>query len=239
MTSRAMPSLALLAGGLATRLHPLTKSLPKSLVEIAGEPFIAHQLRLLKRQNIENIIICGGFGADQIQAYVGNGENFGVNVSYSLDGEFLLGTGGAIKKALPLLGEHFFVMYGDSYLNADFKPIYNAFQRAKKSLALMTIYRNESGSAESNIIYRNGRIMDYSKQHLTPEMNYIDYGLGLFSALAFDAWKVIDIFDLSDVYQRLLIQDQLAGCEVHKRYYEIGSLQGIKETCDLFTEEYK
>jgi NDP-sugar pyrophosphorylase family protein len=126
--SERRPALALLAGGLATRLRPATITTPKSMIEVAGEPFIAHQLRLLVRQGISELVICVGHLGEQIEAYVGDGGTFGCNVRYSFDGDRLLGTGGALRKALPLLGDRFFVMYGDSYLPTPFAPIQQAFR---------------------------------------------------------------------------------------------------------------
>src|SRR5580698_9728890 len=123
----ALPSLALLAGGLAKRMRPLTESVPKSLLEVDGEPFLAHQLRLLAEQGVKDIVVCCGHLGEQIESFAGDGSRFGCRVRYSYDGDALLGTGGALRRALPLLGESFFVMYGDSYLLADPARAWKAF----------------------------------------------------------------------------------------------------------------
>ena len=126
-------SIVILAGGLATRLRPITSTIPKSLLEINGKPFIDYQLELLRKQNITNVIICAGFMGEEIRKYVGDGDKYGLKISYSFDGDKLLGTGGAIKKVLNLVKGAFFVMYGDSYLNIDFNPINQYFNKFDKS----------------------------------------------------------------------------------------------------------
>ena len=115
--SSDMPPIAILAGGLATRLRPLTTGIPKSMVEVAGAPFIEHQLRLLVREGFKAIVLCTGHLGDQIESFVGNGSRFGCSVQYSKDGSTPLGTGGALLRAAPLLGTSFMVTYGDSYLD--------------------------------------------------------------------------------------------------------------------------
>ncbi len=224
-----MPPLALLAGGLATRLRPLTETFPKSLIEVAGEPFIAHQLRLLQTQGIENVVICAGFLAEKIQNFVGNGAKFGLSVKYSIDGEPLLGTGGAIFKALPLLDNEFFIMYGDSYLTTDFGLVLDAF-RSKDRSALMTVFRNNGQWDTSNIEFEAGKIKRYDKKNLSAHMKYIDYGLGIVKRDAFIGYTEGQPFDLSSFYQKLLSQGQVTGFEVHTRFYETGSVSGIAET---------
>src|SRR5256885_1377328 len=104
-----MPPLALLAGGLATRLGDLTRQVPKAMLTVAGEPFIAHQLLLLRRERVPRVVICAGYLAEQVQDYVGDGSKFGVPVSYKVDGPKLLGTGGALRAALAELGDEFLV----------------------------------------------------------------------------------------------------------------------------------
>jgi NDP-sugar pyrophosphorylase family protein len=227
--SERLPTLALLAGGLATRLRPRTLKLPKSMIEVAGRPFIAHQLRLLAGQGIRDIVVCAGYMGDQIEAYIADGTGFGCRVRYSFDGDKLLGTGGALRHALPLLSEQFFVMYGDSYLPTPFVlPLY-AFQRAKLP-ALMTVFRNAGRWDTSNVEFVDGEIRRYDKVDRTPEMLHIDYGLGIVDASVLRNWTGDDAFDLAKLYSGLARQGRLAGFEVHDRFYEIGSPAGISET---------
>src|ERR1700761_5776260 len=191
----AMPVVAILAGGLATRLHPLTALTPKSMLIVAGEPFIAHQLRLLSRQNLRDVVICGGHLVEQIQAFTGDGHRFGCRVRYSCDGPLLRGTGGAIRQALPLLGPRFGVLYGDSYLTAPFAPVLEAFAAAGKP-AMMTILRNRGQGDTSNVEFTSGTIVRYDKRAATSAMEHIDYGLSLFSAGIFVSWPESSAFDL-------------------------------------------
>lgn len=224
-----LPPLALLAGGLSTRLRPLTETTPKSMVTVAGEPFIAHQMRWLVRQGVERVVICSGFLGEQIEAFVGDGRAFGCAIEYSYDGHPLKGTGGAIRKALPRLGDQFFVLYGDSYLPITFGPVYEAFLRSKKS-GLMTVLRNENRWDRSNVEMNDGSIANYDKRTATARMKHIDYGLGILTPAAFLRWEAESCFDLSEVYHRLIRAGDLASYEVSQRFYEIGTPEGLRET---------
>jgi NDP-sugar pyrophosphorylase family protein len=224
-----MPPLALLAGGLAKRMRPLTDSLPKAMIEVAGEPFIAHQLRLIRREGIGRVVLCVGYRWEMIREFVGDGRRFGVEVIYRADGPKLLGTGGALRAALPDLGPEFMVMYGDSWLDTAYAPIVDAFRAGGKS-ALMTVFRNEGRWDRSNIWFENGKIRRYDKKEILPQMQYIDWGLGILKAQALATWPSDQAFDLADVYGDLLRNDDLKGFEVKHRFYEIGSLEGLRET---------
>jgi len=224
-----MPLVAILAGGLATRLRPVTLTIPKSMVEVAGEPFIAHQLRLLARAGVRNVVICSGHLGSQIEAFVGDGVRFGCAVRYSADGARPLGTGGALRKALPLLEPEFMVMYGDSYLPIDLRAVYAAFRNAGLP-GLMTVFRNEGRFDTSNADFASGRIMRYDKWNPTAAMKYIDYGLGILRRdclIEFDAGQP---FDLAELYRRLAARHALAGYEADQRFFEIGSPAGLAET---------
>ena len=220
--------IAILAGGLATRLRPVTEKIPKSLIPVAGKPFLAHQLELLHARGIRHVVLCVGYLGEMIQREFGDGSALGVRLDYSFDGPKLLGTGGAIRRALPLLGREFFVLYGDSYLPADYRPIAEFFQRSGK-LGLMTVYRNEGKFDTSNVVFRNGEIVVYDKKMKSPEMRHIDYGLSLFQASVFAAYAADQVFDLAEVMGKLVRDKQLAGYEVRERFYEIGSPAGLAE----------
>jgi NDP-sugar pyrophosphorylase family protein len=219
--------VAILAGGLATRLRPITEKIPKSLVPVAERPFLAHQLELLHARGVRRAVLCIGYLGEMIQNEFG-GEKFGVKLEYSFDGPKLLGTGGAIKRALPMLGEEFFVLYGDSYLPIDYAPIADFFHRSGKQ-GLMTVFRNEGKFDASNVVFANGEIKVYDKKNKLPEMHYIDYGLSLFKASVFDAYAADRVFDLAEVMGRLVREKQLAGFEVPERFFEIGSPAGLAE----------
>jgi NDP-sugar pyrophosphorylase family protein len=220
--------VAILAGGLATRLRPVTAKIPKSLIEINGEPFLAHQLRLLRSRGIERAVLCVGHLGEMVREFAGSGERFNIELEYSFDGPVLRGTGGAIHQALPLLGDAFFVLYGDSYLPCDYARVEQAFRASGKS-GLMTVFENSDRWDASNVEFSDGRILAYDKRSRPPRMRYIDYGLGVFSRAAFTPLEPGSVCDLAEIYQKLLAADQLAGCEVPERFYEIGSREGIED----------
>ena len=223
-----MLSVVILAGGLATRLRPITEKIPKVLVEVAGKPFIHHQLEYLRKEGIKKIVLCIGYLGEMIEKEVGDGSKFGLEITYSYDGDFLLGTGGAIKKALSLLSKDFYVLYGDSFLPIHFKPVEDFYFMSKKP-ALMTIISNENKWDKSNVFCNAGIIIEYNKKESNPQMKFIDYGLCILSRGLFDAYKDECFFDLADLYHKLSITGQLAGFEVFERFYEIGSHKGLED----------
>jgi MurNAc alpha-1-phosphate uridylyltransferase len=227
-----MYSVAILAGGLATRLRPITEVIPKALVQVAGRPFICHQLDYLKKQGVTSVVLCVGYLGDLIQEVVADGASWDIDVKYSIDGDVLLGTGGAIKRAIPLLGKNFFILYGDSYLPINFQNIQNAFFSCGKS-GLLTILKNQNKWDKSNVVFLDGSLLEYNKFVPNPKMCHIDYGLSVLSAATLDRYPESTPFDLADVYHELSCESQLYGLEVFDRFYEIGSHQGIAET-----EEY-
>ena len=220
--------VAILVGGLAVRLRPLTEEIPKALIPINGKPFIAHQLELLKSRGVSEVVICAYYRGKQIEEFAGDGSRFGLNIRYSYDGPEPLGTGGAIRKALPLLGDAFFVLYGDSYLSIDYSAVEYAFTNSGKD-ALMTVFRNRDLGDSSNVRFEDGRILAYSKVDRTPEMQHIDYGLGAFKRQALETFQENERLDLAKVYQVLLLEGRLAAFEVHQRFYEVGSFEGIRD----------
>ena len=221
--------VAILSGGLATRLGPAAAAVPKVLVEVGDRPFARHQLDLLRRHGVTRVVFCVGHLGDQVVATLGDGRRWGMDIRYSFDGDRLLGTGGALRRALPLLGEAFFVLYGDSYLDCDYAAVEGAF-RASGQLGLMTVFHNAGQWDQSNVLFADGRILSYDKSEPTPAMRHIDYGLGVLSASAFDSYQPATELDLATVYQDLLRLGQLAGLEVRQRFYEIGSPAGLEET---------
>ena len=231
-----MLSVAILAGGLATRLRPVTEKMPKSLLEVNAEPFLAHQLRLLHRNGVRHVVLCVGYLGEKIRDFAGNGHAFGLDLEYSFDGPELLGTAGALKNALPLLGSEFLVLYGDSYLLCDYVNVASVFQSSRK-LALMTVFRNDGQWDASNVEFKNGSILAYSKKNGTPRMKFIDYGLGAFSAKAFTRVSPDQSRDLADLYGELLAEKQLAGLEISQRFYEIGSAAGLEETARFLASQ--
>jgi NDP-sugar pyrophosphorylase family protein len=229
-----MLPVAILAGGLATRLRPLTEAIPKSLVPVHAEPFLAHQLRLLRDSGIRRVVLCVGHLGEMIQAFAADGRALGLEVEYSWDGPVPLGTAGALQNALQLLGEAFFVLYGDSYLPCDYHAVEAAFLASGRP-ALMTVFRNEGQWDQSNVELRDGRIVAYDKRRPTPRMRHIDYGLGVFHRCAFDALPE-GACDLAEVYRDLADRGELAALEMTDRFYEAGSLEGIRGLSALLAE---
>jgi NDP-sugar pyrophosphorylase family protein len=220
--------VAILAGGLATRLRPITETVPKALLEVAGRPFLAHQLDLLRDRGIRRVVLCVGHLGERVRESFPDGMPWGMQLEYSFDGPTLLGTGGAVRQALPLLGENFFVLYGDSYLPTDYGAVADAFARSGK-MGLMTVFRNEGKWDTSNVVFRDGRILVYDKLRRSTEMRHIDYGLSALTADAFAGWEAKTPLDLVKVFQKLVADGELAGYEVHERFYEAGSASGLAE----------
>jgi MurNAc alpha-1-phosphate uridylyltransferase len=231
-----MRTVAMLAGGLATRLRPLTESVPKALVEVAGRPFAEHQVSWLHAQGVERIVFLLGYRGEMVRDALGKGARWGLSIDYVFDGPRLLGTGGALRRARGVLGDTFFVMYGDSYLDCDLRAIEASFA-ASGDLALMTVLRNENRWEASNVLFENGRIVRYDKRRRTRDMQHIDYGLGILSASALEPYPPNQPFDLATVYQDLAAQGRLAAYEVTSRFYEIGSAEGLEETRAHFASQ--
>jgi N-acetyl-alpha-D-muramate 1-phosphate uridylyltransferase len=220
---------AILAGGLATRLGPLTRETPKCLLNVAGRPFVHHQLHQLQGQGVQRVVLCLGHLGEKVVEAVGDGSEFGLEVVYSFDGPELLGTAGALRRALPLLGPAFFVLYGDSYLECSYAAVQEAYQAAGK-MALMTVFHNDGQWDTSNVDFRDGRILAYDKATRTAAMHYIDYGLGVWNRRAFDVAPATGSCNLAAVCQEMLRRGELAGFEVTQRFYEIGSVAGLEQT---------
>jgi NDP-sugar pyrophosphorylase family protein len=220
--------VAILAGGLATRLRPLTEIVPKVLLEVAGKPFLEHQLAMLRGQGIRRVVLCLGFLGEQVRLKFGDGSGYGVEILYSFDGPVLLGTGGAIRQALPLLGDTFFVLYGDSFLNIDFGQVARTLTKSGRS-GLMTVFNNQDQWDASNVWFADGQIKLYDKSARIPDMRHIDYGLSVFRSSVFTAYSAGVALDLTHVLKDLVAKGDLAGYEADQRFYEIGSKAGLEE----------
>ncbi len=220
--------MCVLAGGLGTRLGEQVRTVPKPLVEVAGEPFLYQQLRLLRRHGARRVVMCVGYLGERIEAAVGDGRRFGVDVAYSYDGPEPAGTAGAVRQALPLLGDPFLVLYGDTYLRIDYRAV-EAALRASGLAALMTVLRNEDRWDRSNAVLADGRVARYDKRRRTSDMKWIDYGLGALRPEALDTAGPGES-DLSEVYRRLAEQGRLAAFEARERFYEIGTAAALAET---------
>ena len=232
-----MLPIVILAGGLATRLGSISKEQPKNLIEIKARPFVDWQLELLIKNGYTDFVFCLSHLADQIQNYLGDGSKRGVRIRYSLDGTEQLGTGGAIVKALPLLGESFAVIYGDSYLPIGFNKV-EEFFISKKLDALMTVYANNGKFDSSNIRFVEGEILEYQKGAEDPYFQHIDYGLSYFNSSIFREFPRAEKLDLAEIYRNLVDRKNIGGFEVSERFYEIGSISGINQL-SLYLERLK
>lgn len=238
--------VAILAGGLATRLRPLTDAVPKVLLPVAGRPFIFHQLELLQSLGVERVVLCVGHLGELIRSRVGRGLLGGVTVDYSFDGPELLGTAGALRKALPLLGEQFFVLYGDSYLRCSLNDVRAAYESAGCS-GLMVVFRNEGRWDKSNATVTAAGLVQYDKcpsPAARAAQTHIDAGLSVLSsdALARAGHVAADATDdaarlygegsgdLAQVFRHLSRRGDLAAFEARERFYEIGSVPGLRDT---------
>jgi NDP-sugar pyrophosphorylase family protein len=220
--------VAILAGGLATRLRPLTGEIAKSMVVIQGKPFLEYQLESLQEGGIRDVVLCVGYHGDQIERYFRNGKSFGVNIKYSYDGNNLLGTAGALKNAERLLQDEFFVMYGDSYLFLDFSAIASYFKSFDK-LGLMAVYKNYDQYDTSNVVIGNNLVKKYSKKRKTKDMVYIDYGASILRKRALELVPSGQVYSLEELFDQMIKQEELLAYEVKQRFYQIGSPEGLEE----------
>ena len=221
--------VALLAGGLATRLRPFTQTMPKALVPVAGRPFIDHQLDLLHRNGIRNIAMCLGYLGHMVRDHLGDGSSRGMELQYSFDGDKLLGTGGAVRRALPMLGEVFWIMYGDSYMDIEYRAVLKTFDAHPNALGLMTVLHNVGRWDKSNVVFRDGQLIRYDKRSASPEMQHIDYGIALLRRPAVESIAPDTPSDLADLYSRLVAEGKMIGYEVNNRFYEIGTPESLAE----------
>lgn len=218
----ALPPVCILAGGLGTRLGA---PVPKTIVDVAGEPFALHQLRLLRESGAREVVYCVGHGGELVEATIGDGSRLGLSIRYSHDGPEPLGTAGAVRAALPLLGDEFLVLYGDTYLRVDYAAVAEARRRGSW-VALMTVLHNDGRWGPSNADFDGRRVVRHDKRAPDPGLRWIDYGLGALTPAALDPPHD----DLSDVYAELAATGRLGGFEASRRFYEIGSPAALAET---------
>ena len=221
-----LPPVCILAGGVGSRLGDLVAETPKPLLDVAGEPFLLHQLRLLSRHGATDVVLCVGYLGERIEQVVG-AHRFGITIRYSYDGPDLAGTLGAVRRASDLLGERFLVLYGDSYLRVDYAAA-TAFWESSGRIGLMVVYRNDGQFDSSNADYADGLIRAYDKANPVDTMHWIDYGLGGLSSRALSAVPDSEP-DLAELYRELARRGELCGYEAHHRFYEIGRPQSLAE----------
>lgn len=230
MNALTLPPVCILVGGLGSRLGEAVRDTPKPLVEVAGEPFLTHQLRLLARYGATRAVLCVGYLGQQIKARIG-ARQFGIDIAYSDDGPRPIGTLGAVRKAAPFLGERFLVLYGDTYLRIDYLAVAKAWQ-ASGLPAVMTVLRNEGRWDKSNVEFDGWRVARYDKRRPTPDMCWIDYGLGGLTSEALNRVGP-QADDLADLYHVLAGRGELFGFAATHRFYEIGTPSALAETSEF------
>lgn len=219
--------IVILAGGLASRLGNLASHCPKSMIRIAGKPFLEHQIDLLRKGNVTDIILCTGHLGGQIESYFGSGVKFGVRIRYSRETGQLLGTGGCLKNAEWLLDNTFFVMYGDSYLVLDYGGIETEF-RKDPECGLMVVYRNENRYDRSNVAMRDGRIVDYGYENYLEKV-FIDEGISVIRKEFLGWFERNQPFPLEALFNKVIEKRRLRAWETSQRFFEVGSLSGMEE----------
>jgi NDP-sugar pyrophosphorylase family protein len=221
----------ILAGGLGTRMRPLTETIPKTLLPVAGTPFAHYQLDWLARHGVREVVYCVAVLGEQVRTYVGDGSRWGLDVRYVEDGDELRGTAGALRRAFDagLLHDWFLVLYGDSFLPFDFRRLGDAFL-AQRRPAMMTVHHNQGQWDTGNVRYADGAVHLYRKGGATSGMDYIDYGVtALRAGLVAERVAPGTRHDLADLYHDLSREGMLAGLEVSQRFYEIGSPAGLRD----------
>jgi NDP-sugar pyrophosphorylase family protein len=221
----------ILAGGLATRMRPLTETIPKALIVARGRPFIDYQLEWLAQVGVTEVVLSVGYRGEMLQEYVGDGSRWHIPVRFVDEGKDLRGTAGALRLALDVgaLHEEFLLTYGDSFLPIDFAAVWQAFQRAQ-SPALMTVFHNAGLWDSSNVVLEHGRVLYDKQRQVRPvaDFQYIDYGLSALKRSVIAERVPANVkADLAGVFHALSVEGQLAGYEVTARFYEIGSPAGL------------
>jgi NDP-sugar pyrophosphorylase family protein len=229
----------ILAGGLGTRMLPLTADRPKALLPVAGRPFAEHQIELLAAHGVDDIVFSIAYRGDMIRDALGDGRRWDVRLRYVDEGDDRRGTGGAVRLFADsgIAAEEVAVLYGDTYLPIAYRPVWTAF--ADQGLpALMTVLENRDRwdvsnawlSADGRVVYRKGSGQQYG-------MTHIDYGLSvLATATVLDRIPGDTVVDLADVFAEMSDRGELAGYEVRERFYEIGSADGMDDLERLLSE---
>lgn len=236
--------VVVMMGGLGTRLKEYTADCPKPLVDVNGRPFFDYEFDLLRLAGFRKFLFCAGYRADMIKEHYGDGSKYGVSIRYSLDDmgpdAKLLGTGGAIRKALDLLEPDFMVTYADSFMDIDYGEVIYRYAAAKAhgALALMTLFHNFGKYDTSNVIYENGRLVLYDKKNLSERMQFIDYGVSMFERSLFEAYPAGERFDLAEIQHQLSVEGALEGLTVTRRFYEIGSPDSYREFREYAHERF-
>ncbi len=218
----------ILAGGLGTRLGRLTRTVPKPMVPVLGRPFLEYEIELLKRNGIDDLVLCLGYLGESIRKHLGGGQAFGVRIRYSFDGPELLGPAGALKRAEPLLQDSFFVTYGDAYLRADYKKIMSRLLESG-ALGLMTVYKNDGRHGRSDLVVKDGYVVRYDKKKSVEGMAWINFGVSALRRRALQLIPPGGPCGEEEFYGELIALRELLAYPVRRRFYEIGTPAALRE----------
>lgn len=218
----------IVAGGLGTRLRPITYEVPKSMVRVNGKPFLEHQIQRLESGGIKTLLLCIGYLGEQIREYFGDGSRFGVNIKYSVE-EKPLGTGGALKNAEKELEKEFILLNGDTVTQVDYKKLMEIHKSSGKT-GLVLLYDNSERIAANNIsLGKDGLVTAYSKKS-SIGMTHVDAGVYVFNK------KVLSLIPKNrkvsleaEIFPKLIKQKELLGCKTKQRFYDMGTPERLKK----------
>lgn len=217
----------ILAGGMGTRLRPVTYHIPKPMVPIHGKPFLWHQLMLLRENGFKDILLLVGYLGHVIEEYFRDGCDIGMKIRYSYE-DAPLGTAGAIKNADKVITGDFLLLNGDTFLPIDYVAMSAFFLRCGK-IGLIAVSSDSSQINTYNMkITESAVVASYDKKNAVG-MNCKDAGAGFYKR---SVLELIDKYNASsfeeDIYPRLISESGLAAYKTDTKIYDIGTQQGLK-----------
>ena len=225
---------AILAGGLGTRLRPITDKVPKAMVPVNGRPFLEFEVDLLRNNHVDDLVLCLGYLGEQVEEHFGDGKKFGVRMRYSHDGKELLGPIGGLKMAEGLLDDCFFVTYGDAYLRMDYAGLMAALGRSRK-LAAMAVYRHGGRLGKRDVVVKSGYVAVYDKKKSLPEMEWTNFGVTAMRKTTLGSVEAGKPCDEESFYGDLVRRRELLAYETYERFYEIGTERSLAEFSDFIS----
>lgn len=226
----------ILAGGLGTRLRPMTQNVPKAMALVSKKPFLEYEICLLRKSGINDFVLCVGYLGKMVEDYFGDGSRWGVRIRFSYDGPKPMGPAGALRKALPFLGDFFFVTYGDAYLRANYQGVMEALLGSSK-LGVMTVYHNRNMYGNSDVVVRGDRIVRYDKKSRGKGMEWVNFGATALKKSALNLIASDKKCSEEEFYGELIRRHELLAFIVQERFYEIGNLESLREFKQFISSE--
>lgn len=219
----------ILAGGLGSRLRPITDTVPKPMIPMNGKPFLFYLIDMLIENGITKIVLLLGYLPNVFTEYLKSNPRNGIEITYMI-GDVNWETGTRIKKAQHLLDEHFILLYADNYLKIDLKKYLHCYQDSKADF-LMTVYHNQDYYSKSNVRFSpDGRVEGYDRTRSDPNCNGIDVGFFLLSKNIVEEMPHDD-FHLTHEFLPETISKKKVHCLVTDQvYYSIGNLERLPVT---------